>query len=485
MKYDDSSVLSIKEYGELLIDKTFNDVLNLADITPELKCEIINKVNTSGTKGGMGHLIEKYHFEYEINNEQEPDFPKVGMELKVAPFEEKKKGGYKAGERLVITMISYKDPVIPNLYESHVYKKFRLTLFIHYFRNRDLLRTDYPIKYVTLFSPPEEDMKIIKEDYEKITQKIAEGRAHELSEGDTMYLGACTKGATAAKSNVFQEYYAPDVKAKKRAFCFKQSYMTTILNNYVFKKVNTYDSILKSLDATNSEQTFENLIISTINQHVGKTDQQLASEFNLKPGAKNFYSSLAYRMLGIRSNKAAEFIKANIEVKAIRIEDSGKMKESISFPTFEFNEYVKENWEESTFYNILSSKRFLFVVYKKIGNQYVLKGCKLWNMSNEDLNEVEIGWEAIKNVAIEGPIFEKKYKKNGEFEITNNFPKKEDHRIIHIRPHTSNRYYVLEDGEVIGINPNDGDTLPDGRIMTKQSFWLNNSYVIKQIGELI
>ena len=28
--------------------------------------------------------------------------------------------------------------------------------------------------------------------------KIAEGKAHELSEGDTFYLGACTKGANLA-----------------------------------------------------------------------------------------------------------------------------------------------------------------------------------------------------------------------------------------------------------------------------------------------
>ena len=205
----------------------------------------------------------------------------------------------------------------------------------------------------------------------------------------------------------------------------------------------------------------------------------------MKPGPKNFYSSLAYRMLGIRSNKADEFIKANIEVKAIRIEENGNMIESVSFPAFEFNEYVNEEWEESTFYNILSSKRFLFVDYKKVGDDYVLKGCKLWNMNNDDLDEVETGWTTIQKIANVGPILTKKFNSNGSFEINNNFPKKEDHRIIHIRPHTSRRYYVLEDGEVIGDNPKDGDRLPDGRIMTKQSFWLNNSYVLEQIKEFI
>lgn len=479
MKYDDASPISIKEYGELLIGKTFRDVLNASDIAISEKAEAIVKVNNARYKGGIGHVIEKYHFEYEINSDQEPDFPKAGVELKVTPYEQKKNGRFSAGERLVITMISYQHPVEPELLQSHVYKKFKLSLLIHYLRNKELQRVDYPINYVTLFSPPPEDMKIIQEDYEKIIKKVSEGRAHELSEGDTMYLGACTKGTTAEKSTVSQAYYAPDIKAKKRAFCFKKSYMTMILNQYVFKHANTYEAILDNLKPKNSEQTFEELIVSTINENVGKTAKQLAKELNVRPGSKQFYSQLAFRMLGVKSNNAKEFVKADIEVKAIRIEENGSMKENISFPAFKFKEFVNEEWEESTFYDILSAKRFLFVVYKKIGKDYVLQGCKLWNMSVEDLEEVRHGWEDIQHIAIEGPIFKKVHNK-----IENNFPKKSDHRIIHIRPHAKERYYVLDDGEVIGKSSKYGDELPDGRVMTKQSFWLNNTYVLDQISDL-
>lgn len=483
MKYDDTNPISIKEYGELLIGQTFFDVINNAAIDEELRQETIEKVNNPRYKGGMGHLIEKYHFEYEINSDQEPDFPKAGVELKVTPYEIGKKGGFSAGERLVITMISYTEPIEQDFFKSHAYSKFRLSLLIHYLRNRDLQRVDYPINFVTLFSPPEEDLIIIQQDYEKIITKVKEGRAHELSEGETMYLGACTKGSTASKSLVPQEYYAPDIKAPKRAFCFKQSYMTYMLNKYVLNQVNTYESILANVSPSN-HQTFEMLIVNTINEHKGKTSTQLSNEFNVLSGSKNFYSSLAYRMLGIKSNRAEEFIKANIEVKAIRIEENGKMVESISFPAFKFKELVNEEWEESAFYNDLSSKRYLFVVYKKLGNDYVLKGCQLWNMPYEDLEEAREGWESIQKITQEGPLLYKKFKKDGiNFEVKNNFPKKSDNRIIHIRPHTTERYYVLETGEVIGSNSVYGDTLPDGRIMTKQSFWLNNTYILSILNE--
>ena len=485
MKYDDASPISIKEYGELLIGKTFRDVLNEAAISTEEKLETIAKVNNARYKGGIGHIIEKYHFEYEINSDQEPDFPKAGVELKVTPYEQKKKGGFSAGERLVITMISYQQPIEPDLLKSHVYKKFKLSLLVHYLRNKELQRVDYPINYVTLFSPPEEDMKIIKEDYEKIVKKVAEGRAHELSESDTMYLGACTKGANAKKSTVPQTYYAPDIKARKRAFCFKNSYMTTILNKYIFNKKNTYEAILDNIKPKNSEQTFDELIVSTINENVGKTAKQLATELEVKLGSKQFYSQLAFRMLGVKSNNAEEFIKADVEVKAIRIEENGSMRESISFPAFKFKEFVNEEWEDSTFYNILSAKRFLFVVYKKVGDDYVLQGCKLWNMNNTDLEEAGRGWKAVQRIALQGPIFIKKFKKSGKCDIENNFPKKSDNNVIHIRPHAKERYYVLDDGEVVGKDSKNGDELPDGRFMTKQSFWLNNTYVLKQISDIL
>lgn len=484
-KYDESNPLSIKDYADKLIGKTFYDVLESARIDVDEKLGIITKANNPRYKGSMGHLIEEYYFEYKINSDQEPDFPKAGVELKVTPYEVGKKGGYKAGERLVITMINYNQPVEDNFYSSHVYKKFRYTLLIHYLRNRSLNRLDYPINYVTLFSPPQEDLEIIKQDYEKIISKIKEGKAHELSEGDTMYLGACTKGANSIKGNVIQEYYAPSIEARTRAFCFKQSYMTYILNKYSREKIETYEPIIQNIKEL-EEKRFEDIIVDKINLYRGYSDEDLSEIFDVKKGILNFWSALSYRILGVKSNRAEEFLKADIEVKAIRIEENGRMRESISFPTVSFKEFIEEEWEESKLYNQLSSKKYLFVLFKKEGLTYTLKGCQLWNMSNKDLQEASLGWLRTKEIVKGGVILKKKYKKDGiNFEVTNNFPSKKENRVIHIRPHSSKRYYNLNDGEIIGENRNHGDELPDGRIMTKQCFWLNNSYILTQIDNKI
>ena len=40
---------------------------------------------------------------------------------------------------------------------------------------------------------PERDQMIIQHDWEKIARYVKAGKAHELSEGDTLYLGAATR----------------------------------------------------------------------------------------------------------------------------------------------------------------------------------------------------------------------------------------------------------------------------------------------------
>ena len=99
-------------------------------------------------------------------------------------------------------------------------------------------------------------------------------------------------------------------------------------------------------------------------------------------------------------------------------------------------------------------------------------------MSYSDLNEtVYEGWKAIRDVINDGVILTKKGNT-----IENNFPKKGDNRIIHIRPHAQRSFYVFEDGTTFGSGSiKDTDELPDGRRMTKQSFWLNNTYVLSQL----
>ena len=45
-------------------------------------------------KGGLGNLLEEVFFGYKANSNQEADFAEAGVELKVTPYEVKKRGNF-------------------------------------------------------------------------------------------------------------------------------------------------------------------------------------------------------------------------------------------------------------------------------------------------------------------------------------------------------------------------------------------------------
>lgn len=486
--YDETNPISIENYAQKLIGKTFNDVLK--DYTKyesellisEEKEEYAENHENKKRKGGLGDLIEECYFHYKCNNDSRPDFPDAGVELKVTPYKINKNKTLSAKERLIITMIDYFKVVEENFEDSHLWNKSQLILLIYYLYSKDIEnRLDYKINYAKLFTPPKEDLEIIKNDFKIIVDKIKAGKAHELSEGDTMYLGAATKSASS--SNRRGQPFS-DIPAKPRAFSFKASYMTYVLNNFIVPNKTTYEPIIK--DASELKfNTFEEIIIDKINSYAGKTDEELCKIFDKEyKNNKAQWIDLAYRMLGIKSNKAEEFEKANITVKALRIESKDKIVESSPLPTFKFKELVEETWEESKLFNYLDQQKFLFVVYKKDGDKYVLKGAQLWNIPYADLNTtVREGWENIRNVIIDGVKFTPKTDKNGKVIIKNTLPKKSANKIIHIRSHSKKSAYRFEDGTEIGNVSRDANELPDGRYMTNQSFWLNNTYVLSQLNK--
>jgi DNA mismatch repair protein MutH len=299
-------------------------------------------------------------------------------------------------------MIDYHAVVKEDFENSHLWAKSRRILLIYYLFQetlKDKLR--YRIDYVKLFTPPEKDLDIIKHDFQFIVDKVKAGKAHELSESDTMYLGAATKAATS--ENRRTQPFSTE-KAKPRAFSFKSSYMTYVLNHYIVPGKTEDEEIVKE----STEKPFEEYVQDKIKVYAGKSVEELCGIFGLsfeKP-PKSLEAILTYRMLGIKGNKAEEFEKANIVIKTIRIGANGKIKESMSFPAFRFVDIVQQEWETSDLYNYLSETRFLFVIYRfdKAG-RLILRGSQFWNIPVKTLDtDVKAVWERAKKVISEGLI---------------------------------------------------------------------------------
>lgn len=464
LKYDETDPISIERYAKGLIGKTFNNVCEEDEIYISDADESANYAIThenKNRKGGLGELIEERYFHYESNNDTGPDFDKAGVELKVTPYKKNKNGTLSAKERLIITMIDYFNVVDEEFETSQMWNKSKLILLVYYLYQKEISdRLDYKIGYVKLFSPPKKDVQIIKQDFVKIVNKIKAGKAHELSEGDTLYLGAAPKAST-SKDRRKQPF--SDELAKPRAFAFKNSYMTYVLRNYIVPGKTTYEPII-----TDEVDSFEDYVVNKISAYKNFSIEELCTEFDIdfenKP--KNLGAILAYRILGIRGNHAEEFEKANIALKTIRVNSNNTIREHMSFPTFKFKELIEEEWESSTFGSYLSETRFLFIVYKYDKNQVLrLKGSQFWNIPYNDLNEeVYSVWERTREVIREGLQITEK---NGR--RYNNFPKSTENPVCHVRPHAR--------------NANDTYDLPDGRKYTKQCFWLKNSYILSQLNK--
>lgn len=419
----------------------------------------LGKIDKTGRlstgKGAIGTVIEESWFGYTPNSEAEPDFPEAGVELKVTPYIHNR-AGLRAKERLVCNIINYMTEFEKNFYTSDFWNKCNTMLLMSYEHKKDIPKTNYVIDASVLFSFPTEDLMIIEHDWNTIMSKVRKGEAHLITEGDTLYLAACTKGANA--SSVRQQPFS-DIPAKQRAYSLKSSYMTRILNSYIFGH-DTDEHIIKDWHDL-KHQTFEDYVIKRISSYYGYSQSKLKNEMHIESNAKNLNELILARILGVsgKITKTKEFLDANILPKTIRIQKNGHIKESMSFPTFKFTDIVKEEWEESELRTYLEPAKFLFVVFREDNNgDYILKKAFFWNIPLQDLEEVKKVWERTVHIIKEGVQIEFDGRVN-----RNNLPKQSENPVAHVRPHAK--------------DSSDTYPLPDGRKMPKQCFWLNRSYL--------
>ncbi len=421
-------------------------------------------------KGTFGQLLEKSIFKFANNSDSAPDFIEAGIELKLTPYKKNKNGTLSAKERLVLNIINYMTECEHEFMDSHFMFKNKNIQLLWYLYEANKEKKKFTITNELFLSLEEkefaDDLKIIKQDWQYIVNKIKKGEAHNLSEGDTMYLGACPKGKD--KKSLREQPFS-EIKAMQRAFCYKQSYMTYLVRKYISNE--KAESIIKdSLE----EKPFEQYIIEKLQQYFGKSEKDLFRTLNVNTTAKNKYRVLLSKMLKVDGDieKSAEFQKANIKIKTIRVEKNGKIKESMSFPSFEYNAIIKEKWGTSELHDIFENTKFLFVVFKNNGKNYIFDKVKIWNMPEVVLEkEVQKVWKKTRKIIKDGNIVREIV--GGRCHT--NFPKITENGYCHVRPHAVN----TRDTYPLPVK----DKLTRKAKFMKHCFWLNSSYIEKIIGE--
>ena len=440
LEYDNSSIESILAYAKQLEGHTLRE-----------ECPGLEHVDDPHRRrGSFGNAVEQYFFHYEINSDPNADFAEVGTELKTTPLKQLKDGSLSAKERLVISMINYMSVVDETWETSSLQKKLQRILLIAYQYDKELNPVDYLVRLVELWGIPEEDVPTFKKDWDTVVSKIRRGKAHELSGSDTLYLEAATKAANASKRT--EQPYS-SVPAKPRAWAIKPSYMTTALNGMIEAQAIRRDGKDRGLDLLS-------LVRRRFEPYIGLTEDELAQvcgyswEGPRKP--KNLCALITKHILGVdEDSRIAEFEKAGVKAKTMRIKRNGVPKESISFPTFDYCNLVVCEFDSSDFRNYLAQK-YLFVVYREDDREkgvFRLAEVMFWQMPDADLLEARRCYEEMRRRVREG---------HAERSVRST-----ENRCCHVRPHGRNKADVLP--------------TPYGSFETKKCFWLNASYIGAEI----
>ncbi len=440
LPYDVTSPQSILDYAKRLSGKSLAEATDMEGVLENLK-----------HKGDLGAMVEKYFFQHTPPNDHNPDFADAGVELKTTGVRKKANGEYQAKERLVLTMINYMTLVDEDWDSNSLMNKCRLMLLLFYLYEQSL--PVYDRRFVfdpLLWAFPETDLKVIENDWKLIRDKIKDGRAHELSEGDTYYLGACRKGSGGLDERPKKQPFS-DIDAKSRAFSLKPSYINTILTGHA------QESVLFDIPSK-AEAGLESATVEKFRKYLDKDVEDIAQMLDHHKQGKNdkgYYRTLTMRMLGTSKRTIPELEKAGIEIKTIRLGKSDTPKEDMSFPAFRYMDIVNEEWEDSNFFNKLEQK-FLFVVFK-YDDDYKLRLHKVlfWNMPFADREIAREVWEDTKQRI-----------KAGRAE---DLPKSKESEVAHVRPKAA--------------DSKDTIPTPQGLMLPKKCFWLNKKYIARQIGK--
>jgi DNA mismatch repair protein MutH len=322
-----------------------------------------------------------------------------------------------------------------------------LILFYLYEENKPVFDRKFVLNPL-LYKLLENDAEQLRRDWEAIRQKVVDKKAHELSEGDTVYLGAARKGSGGASEKLKSQPNS-SLLAKGRAFSLKQGYLTKVIQGHIADE---------GLIGVGKGQTLESATYERFRPYLGMTVEEISTSldfFKSGPNHKAFNSNLAARILKAKNGTVFELEKAGIKMRTVRLKPSGRPKEGFPFPAFDYFEVLESEWEDSDFLGNLEQK-YLFVVFQIDTNGVErLARTGYWNMPYEDRIQAREVWEETKRRIAAGEEA---------------LPGMKDHPVAHVRPHAR--------------NSNDVVPTPFGGLQKKKSFWLNSGYLSEVLATL-
>lgn len=456
--YDPSDADSILAYARRLKGVRLGDVVNLLG-----RSELPTRRKAAASKSETGAIIEAW-FGIDANPSPEPDFEEARIELKTVPLV-KRGRQFTVKERTSLSMIDYMALPKEEWKTASVRKKLDRILFVFVEVDIDE-RMRSKVLDAVLWSPEDEDFAMFARDWRRIQERVANGKAHLLSESQSVILAPARKGPGGTKYQKLQPAGGPP--APPRAFALKPPFVQQIFEEQV--QGAAYESVVERLGLA-PDAAFEDALLSRIDPFVGSTIDEIETALDLEPkGGKNRAAAIIKKALCFHDPDSGikEFAKAGISIKTLNVEaGSCRLFEAVSFPAMKLREFATEEWEESTF--LAQVSRILFVptlstARKLPQGQRVLAKPFFWSPDDETLEGVYREWRMYQEAVKAGKAdYREVPTKKGTTRRVNDLPNESETKYIHMRPHAA--------------TSRDTDRDPQGNEVTKQCLWLNKQMV--------
>lgn len=433
--------MSVYLYSE---DWSISDILEASE---KLEGKSLGELDQSdwlqngGNKGRIGNMIQADYFGIPANSDRGADFNYHGIELKVTPVKKPKNSKiYSSKERLVLGMINYMNDFEIDFKDSLPNKKTKSMLLIFYLHEEDKQVNEFKILKSVLFNLPEEDKGIVKTDYEQITSMIKSGRAHEITEKDQKYLGACTKGQGKGKDLVKQPF--SDEDAKSRAYSYKVGYMSSY-----FRKLMTPEEITHIL--VPKKKSFEETITSTLDKYIGKEDIEITKTTSCKTKrtSKSYHfdvMSSMFQTKGKNVNQTDEFTKEGYAIKTVRKRVDKSKNQDMSFPNLDFTELSYDDFEESSWYSMFAETKYVLAIWDEFEEgRYRFVGYKIWKPDQELIDQAKRLFNHIQEMLQNDKVEVYNEGKTRHQAWPDNLPSKGDFSPFQVRPKGSGKSVIV------------------------------------------
>lgn len=427
-----------------------------------------------GNKGGVGGFVEEGVYGIDQNSDPEPDFIDAGIELKTTPVRQNQDGTWSSKERLVLNMIDYAGEASATFETSSFYHKNKRLLIWFYHHLTGKPKTDFEITAYEIYEFEHTlEYAIIKRDWEIIHKKILDGKAHEISESDTTFLAACTKGVGHGETRSQPFSSTP---AKPRAYSFKGGLMTRLYRELIHSLATTAPHLVS--DDEWMKNPLEEIYKDRFKKFHGLSVADLKLLFMYRRNPKDLTRRLVQKMLGLTGNnmQTQEMEDAGIRFKTVCLNKKGRPHEGMSFPAFDFTELINVDWYDSEIREEFCEWKIMIAVFRD-DDQGVCRFDKVlfWNVPNSLVDgPIKKMYEDAAQLMLKGEAFE--FDKKGK--VIDKFPKEKrrGNGVCHIRPHGRKGADTMKlpvADKTTGITE-----------FVKLSFWFNKDYVEKIVKEL-